>query len=85
MTVTVKLTTPINDAGKTYTELTFREAKVGDLVAADHVQGEFAKILATLAGMAGVSLPAMKEMSMADFKRVSEEVAGLMGESPAAA
>ena len=85
MTVTVKLNTPIVDAGKTYTELTFREAKVGDLVAADHVQGEFAKIIATLAGMAGVSLPAMKDLSMADFKRVSEEVAGLMGESPAAA
>lgn len=81
---TIKLNTPITDAGKTYTELTFREAKVGDLVLADAVQGEVAKMLAILAGMSGTSLNAMRELSMADFKRISGEVAHLMGESEAA-
>lgn len=82
--LTIKLSEPVEHNGMTYSELSFRKAKTGDLVAADAVKGEVAKSLAILACMADVSLPVMKELGLADFANISEQVAPLMGEFPKA-
>jgi hypothetical protein len=84
-TITVPLSSPIRDGARLITDLTFRKAKTGDLVAADAVKGETAKTLAILACMADVSLPIMKEIDLEDFAMISEKVAPLMGEFPKAA
>lgn len=82
---TISLSKPIDDNGKTVTELTFREATTGDVMASDAVTGAFSKQIAVLAGMAGVSLSLMKKVALADLNHVVDEVADLLGESPAAA
>lgn len=82
--VTVPLSKPIEHDGKTHASLTFREATVGDMCAADLVQGDFHKMVAVLAGMADVSMPMMKLLPARDFTRITEAVGHLMGESSAA-
>lgn len=82
-TITVKLLKPIEHNGNTYAELTFREALTGDFAIADKVDGEFAKTLAIMAGMAGVPLPVMQRIPMRDFTKIAAEVAAIMGEQPA--
>jgi len=84
-TVTVKLSRPITDGDKEITSLTFREATVGDACAADLVAGDFQKTAAILAGMAGVSLPALRQISLREFNHIVQKVAALMGEGSAAA
>lgn len=84
-TVTVTLATPITHGGKTYQELTFREATTGDIAAADAVTGEFGKSLAVLACMADVPIQVMKAIPVREFGKLTDQVSSLMGESPAAA
>ena len=74
------LNTPVEHDGKTYTDLTLREADTGDLMAADHFQGQTSKIAAILASMAEMPLPAFRKIKASDFKRIMEEAAELMGE-----
>lgn len=84
-TVTIPLSRPIEHDGKQIASLTFREATVGDMCGADAVEGEFQKMVAVLSGMAGVSIPTMKQIPARDFARITEAVGHLMGESPSAA
>lgn len=83
-TVTINLKKPITqgegEKAVTLTKLTFREATTGDACRADAVQGDFTKILAILSGMAGVDLPTMQKLGMADFNAILAEVGELMGE-----
>lgn len=78
---TVKLKTPVTHAGTTYTELSFRKAKTGDLMVADKFEGETSKMVAILAAMADIPLPAFREIELDDFNSIVTEVADLMGES----
>lgn len=80
---TVKLQTPVTHAGTTYTELSFRKAKTGDLMVADKFEGETSKMVAILAAMADVPIQVIKEIELAEFGRIAEQVADLLGESPA--
>lgn len=84
-TVTVQLSKPIKEGDKEITSLTFREATVGDACAADLVEGEFQKTAAILAGMADVSLPALRQIPLREFNEIVKKVSVLMGESEAAA
>lgn len=79
-TATAILKKPVEHAGVTYSEFTFRELLTGDVAVADSQDGDFNKTLAMLASMAGVPLPVMKKLTMADFKQISECAAPLMGE-----
>lgn len=79
-TVTVTLSAPIEHNGATYTKFTFREAEVGDLMAADAVKGEMSKIIAVLAGMADTSLLVFKKIKSKDLNLIMAETASLMGE-----
>lgn len=84
-TVTIPLSRPIEHDGKQIASLTFRGATVGDLCLADAVDGEMQKMVAVLSGMSGTSLPLMRQIPARDFARITEAVAGLMGESTSAA
>lgn len=84
-TVTVALSTPINFNGETFNELTFREATAGDARRADEVSGEYSKMLAIIAGMAGVSLDVIDRIPLRELNHIIEKVVPLMGESEAAA
>lgn len=84
-TVTVQLSRPIEVDSKQVTSLTFREPTVGDACLADTVQGDFQQMAAIMAGMAGISLPAMQKIPLREFKQIAQKVAVLMGESGAAA
>lgn len=79
---TIKISTPIEFNGKSYTEFTFRKPKAKDLVQADLVKGETRRGLAIMASMAGVPLPVFEELEMEDFEAISAEVAALMGKFP---
>ncbi|EYR81862.1 phage tail assembly protein [Shinella sp. DD12] len=84
MTVTYTLRTPVEHAGTTYQELTFREATTGDMIVADKFDGPNGKLIATFAAMSDVPLPAFKKVSMRDFNKIVLAVADLMGEDEAA-
>lgn len=80
---TIKLSTPVEFSGATYSELSFRKARTGDLMAADKFDGENSKLIAILASMADVPLPAFRMIELDDFNSIVVGVASLMGESPA--
>lgn len=75
------LKTPVEHAGKTYTELTFRKAKTGDLMVLDKFEGETSKMVALLAAISDVPIPAFKEIDLDDFNGLVQAVGDLLGES----
>ena len=77
---TIKLSKPLTVDDKTYSEFTFREAKTGDLMAADTFKGETSKVVAILASMADVPIKVFREVPMRDMNRIMKETAALMGE-----
>ena len=77
--VTVPLASPIEYDEKIYSELTFREAELGDLCASDHFKGEMQKTAAVLAGMADVTLPVIKRLKARDLSAIMDKVGHLMG------
>ncbi|HEV7418172.1 MAG TPA: phage tail assembly protein [Tianweitania sediminis] len=78
-TVTVKLSKPITYNGQEMAELTFREASVGDMIAADGVDGDFAKTVTILASMGGVNLEAFKSLPARDLNKITKATASLLG------
>lgn len=77
---TVKLSKPVEHNGTTYTEFTFREAEVGDLIAADAVKGDTAKVVAILACMADSDLRVFKKLRARDLNAIMAATKDLMGE-----
>jgi len=78
-TITVKLSKPILDGDRAIAELSFREANVGDMIAADEVQGDFAKTAAILASMAGIPLDTFKMLAVRDLNAVTKATADFLG------
>ncbi|MBX8803391.1 phage tail assembly protein [Ochrobactrum sp. MR28] len=78
-TVTVPLKKPVVHDGVTYNELTFREAKVGDMMAADHFSGQFSQTMAVLASISNTPMPAFKEIGAPDLKVIMKETKHLVG------
>jgi phage FluMu protein gp41 len=78
-TVTVKLSKPIKKGDQTVTELTFREATIGDIMLADVLKGDIAKTMAPLAAMSGLTLPEFKEVSARDLSSILVATKSLMG------
>ena len=76
---TFKLTKSIKDGDTEITELTFRELSVGDLITADAVEGDLARIVAALALSANVPLPVFKTISANDLPGIIEANAELVG------
>ena len=80
--VTIELSKPIEHNGKTIASLTLKEMTVADLCAADLVEGPTKKSAALLAAMAGVPLPLILNLPIADYSLAMEAI-DRMGE-PAA-
>lgn len=90
--VTVKLSKPLSykdGAGENattveLTELTFREANVGDLIAGETVGrgGQTAQIAATLASMADLPFHVFRTLRARDFVACNEAAAPLLGNEP---
>ncbi|WEJ33854.1 phage tail assembly protein [Devosia sp. SD17-2] len=78
-TVTVKLSKPVEVNGTNVSELTFREANVGDMIAADGVEGDFAKTATMLASMAGVGLDTFRQLPLRDLNRITKATNGFLG------
>ena len=77
--ITVQLSQPITDGENQITELSFREANVGDMIAADGIEGDFAKTAAILASMAGVPLQTFKQLPVRDLNKITQATAGFLG------
>lgn len=75
------LKTPVTHNGTTYSDLTFRKPKTGDLMVLDNFKGETSKMVALLASISDTPMPAFKEISFEDFTAISEVVAPMLGES----
>jgi len=75
-----QLTTPVVHNDVTYSELTFREAETGDLMASDKFEGRTSKVAAILASMSDIPLPAFRKIKARDFKNIMIATAELMGE-----
>ncbi|NTF99070.1 phage tail assembly protein [Agrobacterium rhizogenes] len=63
----------------TYSDLTFRKALVGDLMAGEQFKGEISQSVAVLSSISEVPIPAFKKISAEDFSRILEATAGLLG------
>lgn len=81
MSANYSLKTPVEHNGKTYKDLTFRKPKTGDMMVLDNFKGETSKMVALLATISDVPLPAFKEIELDDFTAISEVIAPLLGEA----
>lgn len=83
MTISYTLKTPVEHNDKTYSALTFRKPKTGDLMVLDNFKGEMSKTIALLATISDVPMPAFKDIDMDDLNGIIEATAGLLGNAPA--
>jgi hypothetical protein len=77
--ISITLAKPVDLEGKTYTELTFREPEVGDLILADEVTSDIARLVTLLALISEVPLPAFKKIKGSDFKAIVTKTKPLLG------
>ncbi len=77
--VNVKLAKPVEHDGKTYSELTFREPEVGDLLTADSSSPGIGQMVTLLALISDVPLPAFKKIKSNDFKIIAAKTNQLLG------
>lgn len=79
-TVTVTLSKPVTHGDQTFSELTFHEPTVGDLILGDQIgTGQLARMSAILASISEVPLPAFKKIGARDFSAIVIATAGLLG------
>lgn len=73
------LSTPVEHNGKEYSELTFREATVGDLMVAGGFKDEMSQSIAILASISEVPLPAFRKIKARDLTKIMAATADLVG------
>lgn len=78
---TYTLKTPVTHGNKTYTTLTFRKAKTGDLMLLDKFEGETSKMIALLAAVSDTPIQAFKEIEIEDFNALVAVAGEVLGES----
>lgn len=76
---TITLTKPLVHNDMTITDVTVREPVLGDMLAADAVQGEATKQAAIYASITGVPLPAFKRLSPKDYMAIIDAADALAG------
>lgn len=81
--VTVLLSTPVLNGETTISELTFRKPTVGDLIIGENFEGRLAAMTAILASISDVPLSVFKKIGAADFKKIAEATASLLGNDKA--
>lgn len=78
-TVSVKLTTPIDNNGQPISELTFREAEIGDLIEGGRYSTELEQTVAVLASISDTPLPVFKKIKASDLKLIMSQASALLG------
>ncbi|TBN10876.1 phage tail assembly protein [Agrobacterium cavarae] len=79
-TVTVSLSKSVMHGDQTFTELTFREPTVGDLILGDQIgTGQLARMSAILASISDIPLPAFKKIGAKDFSKIVDATSELLG------
>jgi Phage tail assembly chaperone proteins, E, or 41 or 14 len=77
--VTVPLLKPIQSGDKTITELTFREAEVGDLIDAAACTTEMERIATVMAAASDTPLAVFRKIKARDLKNIMAKVGSLVG------
>lgn len=82
--ITVPLKSPVDFNGEKFSELTFREPDVGDMIAAEASAatvggGQQATTAALLASISGVSFAAFQRVKARDLKRILEDTKSYLG------
>ncbi|WLD95995.1 phage tail assembly protein [Agrobacterium leguminum] len=80
--ISITLAKPVELEGKTYSQLTFREPEVGDLLLADSSSPGIGQMVALLALISDVPLPAFKKIKGGDFKSIVAKTKPLLGNDP---
>lgn len=83
---TVKLTTPVEWAGQTYTQLTLRKLKVKHMLEVDFTESAKNPILhyaALAAASAAVDLGVIHELDLEDFNHIQEIIEGFFNPAEA--
>lgn len=78
-TVSHTLKNPVTHNDVTYSDLTFREPEVADLLVGDTFKTGMAQMVAVLASISDVPLPAFKRIKGRDFKEIVAKTAGILG------
>jgi hypothetical protein len=81
---TYALSKPVEHNGKTYSELTFREAEVGDLMASSLFKDDLSQTIAVLASISDVPIPAFKKIKARDLQGILAATTDLLGNAPSA-
>ena len=77
--IKVTLKKPVEHNGTTYTDLTFREPNVGELVVADGFDTQMGKMVAILSAVSEMPLPAFKKIAGSDFKVIVAKTQDILG------
>lgn len=80
-----ELKRPIEHKGASYLKLTLRRVNLGDLVAQERVDGDFARLSVMISRLAGIEMEVAELIDPEDLETLSSEVASLMGKPAAAA
>lgn len=73
------LKNPIKNGETEIKEINFRELTIGDLIAADSVVGDVAKVVATLALSADLPLPVFKQIGAKELAGIMEHAKDILG------
>ena len=77
--VNVTLAKPVEHDGKTYSNLTFREPDVGDLLIAEIATSDLGRMVNILASISDVPVPAFKKIKGSDFKAILAKTKVILG------
>ena len=77
--VTVNLLSPIQVGDQTISELTFREAEVGDLIDVAECSHEMERIAKMIALITNTDLAVIRKIKARDLKNIMKQVGDLMG------
>lgn len=77
--VTVPLAKPVQNGDQIITELTFREAEVGDLIDAAACATEMERIATVMAAASGTPLHVFRKIKARDLKTIMAKVGSLVG------
>lgn len=77
--ITVPLLVPVQNGDRLITELTFREAEVGDLIDASNITNPMERVVTVMAAVSGTPLAVFRKIKARDLKNLMNEVGNLVG------
>lgn len=77
--VCVTLSSPVDHEGGKIISLTFREAEVGDLLAAEKFETEMERMVSVLASISGTPVPVFHKIKARDLRKIMAAVSDIVG------